>query len=72
MNCDHLVQRANSLEKTLMLGKIEGKGRRRGQNMRLLDSITYSMNMNLSRFQQIAKDRGAWYATVHGVAKSWT
>ena len=69
---DHLMQRTDSLEKTLMLGKIEGKGRRRGQNMRLLDSITYSMNMNLSRFQQIVKDRGAWYATVHGVAKSWT
>ena len=68
MNCDHLVQRANSLEKTLMLGKIEGKGRRRGQNMRLLDSITYSMNMNLST-PGIVKDREAWCAAVHEVAK---
>ena len=72
MNCGHLMQRANLLEKTLMLGKIEGKGRRRGQKMRWLDSITYSMNMNLSRLQQIVKDRGAWHAAVHGVAKSWT
>ena len=72
MNCGHLMQRANLLEKTLMLGKIEGKGRRRGQKMRWLDSITYSMNMNLSRLQQIVKDRGAWHAAIHGVAKSWT
>ena len=72
MNCGHLMQRANLLEKTLMLGKIEGKGRRRGQKMRWLDSITYSMNMNLSRLQQTVKDRGAWHAAVHGVAKSWT
>ena len=72
MNCGHLMQRANLLEKTLMLGKIEGKGRRRGQKMRWLESITYSMNMNLSRLQQIVKDRGAWHAAVHGVAKSQT
>ena len=72
MNCGHLMQRANLLEKTRMLGKIEGNGRRRGQKMRWLDSITYSMNMNLSRLQQIVKDRGAWHAAVHGVAKSWT
>ena len=72
MNCGHLMQRANLLEKTLMLGKIEGKGRRRGQKMRWLDSITYSMNMNLSRLQQIVKDRGAWRSEIHGVAKSST
>ena len=69
MNCGHLMQRANSLGKSLMLGKIEGKGRRRGQKTRWLDSITYSMNMNLSRFQQIVKDKGAWHAAVHGLQR---
>ena len=66
-----LMQRANSLEKTLMLGKTEGKRRRGWQRMRLLDSITYSMNTNLSKLQQIVKDRGAC-AAVFGVAKSQT
>ena len=66
-----LKQRADSLEKTLMLGKIEG-GRRREQQRRWLNGITDSMDMNLSKFQQIVKDREAWYAAVHEVEKSWT
>ena len=66
----HLMQTANSLEKTLMLGKIEGKKRRGWQRMRFLDTITDSMDMNLSKFQEIVKDRGAWHAAVHGLTKT--
>ena len=65
----HLMQRAHSLEKTLMLGKIEGKRRRGWQRMRWLDSITDSMDMNLSQVWEIVKDRGVEWATVHGVAR---
>jgi len=62
--------RANSLEKTLMLGTIEGRRRRGRHRMRWLDSITDSMDMNLSKLQEIVKDREAWHATVHGVTKN--
>ena len=68
----HLIQRANSLEKILLLGKIEGKRRRGRQRMRWLDSITDSMDMKLSKFQEIVKDREAWLAAFHGVTNSQT
>ena len=65
------MQTANSLEKTLMLGKTEGRRRRKRQRMRWLDSITYSMNVNLSKLLEIVEDRGDWHAVVHGVAESY-
>ena len=68
----HLIQGADSLEKTLMLGKIEGRRIKGQQKMKLLDSITNSMNMSLSKFWEIVKNRKAWCTAVHGVIKSQT
>ena len=68
----NLMQTDNSLEKSLMQGKTEGRRRRECQRMRWLDSITNAMNMNLGKLQGMVRDRGDWQAAVHGVAKSWT
>ena len=69
---DHLVQRTDSLEKTLRLGKTEGRRRRGQQRMKWLDGITDSVDMNLSKLREIVKDRGAWSSALYGVTKRWT